>query len=72
MRWLEDWAAAQVYAFASVDYPGAVIFQVYDSDGTTTVGAFNFGLGYPGRGVQLSSGAYQILAVPSSTDIGDT
>jgi hypothetical protein len=35
MRWLEDWAAAQVYAFASVDYPGAVIFQVYDSDGTT-------------------------------------
>ena len=43
MRWLADWAASQVYAFASVDYSGAAISQVYDSDGTTTVGAFNFG-----------------------------
>ena len=41
MRWLADWAASQVYAFASVDYSGAAISQVYDSDGTTTVGAFD-------------------------------
>jgi hypothetical protein len=62
-------AAAQVYAFASVDYPGAAISQVYDSDGTTTVGAFDFD---PGGTAQttaftFSGGAYQILAVPSST-----
>jgi hypothetical protein len=62
-------AAAQVYAFASVDYPGAAISQVYDSDGTTTVGAFDFD---PGCAAQttaftFSGGAYQILTVPNST-----
>ena len=62
-------AVAKVYAFASLDYPGAAISQVYDSDGTTTVGAFDFD---PGGIAQttaftFSGGAYQILAVPNST-----
>ena len=35
-------AVAQVYAFASVDYPGAAESVVFDSDGTTAVGAFDF------------------------------
>ena len=35
-------AVAQVYAFASVDYPGAAQSLVFDSDGTTAVGAFDF------------------------------
>ena len=35
-------AVAKVYAFASVDYPGAAQSLVFDSDGTTAVGAFDF------------------------------
>ena len=35
-------AEAKVYAFASVDYPGAAESVVFDSDGTTAVGAFAF------------------------------
>ena len=35
-------AVAKVYAFASVDYPGAAQSVVLDSDGTTAVGAFDF------------------------------
>ena len=35
-------AVAKVYAFASVDYPGAAQSLVFDSDGTTAVGAFVF------------------------------
>jgi hypothetical protein len=33
-------ATAKVYAFASADYPGAAQSDVFDTDGTTTVGAF--------------------------------
>jgi hypothetical protein len=36
-----------VYAFASVDYPGAAQSLVFDSDGTTAVGGFVFD---PGSG----------------------
>jgi probable HAF family extracellular repeat protein len=32
-------AVASVYAFASVDYPGAAQSLVFDSDGTTAVGS---------------------------------
>jgi hypothetical protein len=35
-------AVAKVYAFASIDYPGAAQSSVLDSDGTTAVGAFDF------------------------------
>jgi hypothetical protein len=35
-------AVAKVYAFASVDYPGAAQSVVLDSDGATAVGAFDF------------------------------
>ena len=35
-------AVAKVYAFASVDYPGAAQSVVLDGDGTTAVGAFDF------------------------------
>jgi hypothetical protein len=34
-------AVAKVYAFASVDYPGAAESSVLDGDGTTAVGAFD-------------------------------
>jgi hypothetical protein len=37
-----DLAAAKVYAFASADYPGAAESLIFDSDGTTAVGAFVF------------------------------
>ena len=37
---------AKVYEFTSVDYPGAAQTVVFDSDGTTAVGAFIFD---PGR-----------------------
>ena len=58
----------RVYAFASVDYPGAAISQVYDSDGTTTVGAFDFDKKYAQTtAFTFSGGVYQILAVPNST-----
>jgi hypothetical protein len=35
-------ATAKVYAFASADYPGAAQSDVFDTDGTITVGAFVF------------------------------
>ena len=35
-------AVAKVYAYASVDYPGAAQSLVFDTDGTTAVGAFVF------------------------------
>ncbi len=35
-------AAAKVYAFATADYPGAAQSLVFDSDGTSAVGAFIF------------------------------
>jgi hypothetical protein len=38
----QELAIAKVYAFASVDYPGAAQSLVFDSDGTTAVGAFVF------------------------------
>ena len=58
-------AVAKVYAFASVDYPGAAQSLVLDSDGTTAVGAFDFDPGsarrddrvhFCGRGLPDSHG----------------
>ena len=66
----EALATAQVYAFASVDYPGAAQSMVFDSNGTTAVGAFTFdptSSTSPNTAFTFAGGAYQILAVPSST-----
>ena len=63
-------AVAKVYAFASVDYPGAAESLVFDSDGTTAVGAFVFDPGSgtsPTTAFTFTGGVYQILTVPSST-----
>ena len=62
-------AVAKVYAFASVDYPGAAQSLVFDSDGTTAVGAFVFDPGSgtsPTTAFTFTGGAYQIFTVPSS------
>jgi hypothetical protein len=40
----EDSPRRKVYTFASADYPGAAISQVFDSDRTTAAGAFIFDL----------------------------
>ena len=63
-------AAAQVYAFATADYPGAAQSLIFDSDGTTAVGGFVFDPGSstsPTTAFTFTGGAYQILTVPSST-----
>jgi hypothetical protein len=60
-------AVAKVYAFASVDYPGAAISQVYDSDGTTAVGAFDFD---PGGIAQTT--AFTFRAAPTRSSLSRT
>ncbi len=63
-------AAAKVYAFGTVDYPGAALSLVFDSDDATAVGAFVFDPGSgtsPATAFTLTGGAYQILTVPGST-----
>jgi len=63
-------AIAKVYAFASVDYPGAAQSSVLDSDGTTAVGAFVFDPDSAPSALTaftFAGGVYQILTVPSST-----
>ena len=61
-------AVAQVYAFASVDYPGAAGSLVFDSDGTTAVGAFDFDPSIDRTtAFTFAGGVYQILTVPGST-----
>jgi len=62
-------AAARVYAFGTVDYPGAAISIVFDSDDATAVGALVFDPGSgtsPATAFTLTGGAYQILAVPGA------
>jgi len=64
-------AAAKVYSFASVDYPGAAECLVLDTDGTTAVGAFVFdpaSSASPLTAFTFTGGDYQILAVPGSTN----
>jgi len=62
-------AAADVYAFASVDYPGAAQSQVFDSDGTTAVGSFLFDpASTPATAFTFTQGTYRIFAVPGSSE----
>lgn len=61
---------AKVYEFTSVDYPGAAQTLVFDSDGTTALGAFVFAPGNASSPVTAfteAAGVYQILNVPNST-----
>jgi hypothetical protein len=62
-------AVAKVYAFASVDFPGAAESLVFDSDGTTAVGGFTVdpGSNTPLTAFTFTSGTYEILPFPSST-----
>ena len=55
-------AVAKVYAFASVDYPGAARSLVLDSDGTSAVGAFDFDPSIDRTtAFTFGGGVYQIL-----------
>jgi hypothetical protein len=56
-------AVAKVYAFASVDYPGAALSLVFDSDSTTAVGGFIFD---PGSATSPTT-AFTSRAGPTST-----
>jgi probable HAF family extracellular repeat protein len=61
---------AKVYEFTSVDYPGAAQSLVFDTDGTTALGAFIFDPGSASSPVTAfteAAGVYQILNVPNST-----
>ena len=61
---------AKVYEFTSVDYPGAAQSLVFDTDGTTALGAFVFDPGNassPVTAFTVAAGVYQILNVPDST-----
>jgi len=57
-------AVAKVYAYASVDYPGASQSLVFDTDGTTAVGGFVFDPGSatsPTAAFTFAGGSYQAL-----------
>lgn len=61
---------ANVYEFTSADYPGAAQSYVFDTDGTTALGAFIFdpsSASSPTTAFTVAGGAYQILNVPNST-----
>jgi probable HAF family extracellular repeat protein len=61
---------AKVYEFTSVDYPGAAQTYVFDTDGTTSLGAFVYDPGNassPTTAFTMAGGAYAILNVPGST-----
>jgi probable HAF family extracellular repeat protein len=61
---------ANVYEFTSADYPGAAQSLVFDTDGTTALGAFIFAPGNASSPVTAfteAAGVYQILNVPNST-----
>jgi probable HAF family extracellular repeat protein len=61
---------AKVYEFTSADYPGAAQSLVFDSDGSTALGAFVFAPGNassPTTAFTVAGGVYQILNVPNST-----
>ena len=63
-------AVAKVYAFLSIDYPGAAGSWVFDSDGNGAAGGFGFDAPSPispFTAFTFTDGAYQILAVPNST-----
>ena len=62
---------AKVYEFTSADYPGAAQSYVFDTDGTTSLGAFIYDPGNASSSTTaftVSGGAYEILNVPNSTE----
>ena len=61
---------AKAYEFTSVDYPGAAQTYVFDTDGTTSLGAFVYDPGNassPTTAFTVAGGTYEILNVPNST-----
>ena len=62
-------ATAKVYAFASVDFPGAATSLIVDSNGTTAVGGFDFDPAdtKPITAFTFAGGAYEIFTIPNST-----
>jgi uncharacterized membrane protein len=62
-------AVAKTYTFASVDYPGAAHSMVFDSDGVTEVGVFDFDPGSTTSrptAFTFTGGVYRIFTVPNS------
>lgn len=59
-------ANAKVYRFSTADFPGSDSSLVADNNLTTAVGYFQFTSKAPLKAFTLSSGVYQILAVPSA------
>ena len=58
---------AKVYAFVSIDYPGAATSLVFDGDSNDAVGVFNFDTTEGFTAFTFTGGSYHILAVPNST-----
>ena len=58
-------AVAKVYAFVSIDYPGACGSFVFDGDGNDAAGTFTFD-NEAFTAFTFTAGVYQILAVPNS------
>src|ERR1700684_4627026 len=60
---------AKVYQFTSVDYPGAAQSYVFDTDGTTSLGAFVYDPGNASSSATaftMAGGGYRILTRPNS------
>jgi hypothetical protein len=66
---MRDDGDARPYVFASVDYPGAASSLVFDTDGTTAVGAFLFDpASSPATAFTFADGRYRVLTVPGATE----
>lgn len=64
-----DGTDARPYVFASADYPGAATSLVFDSDGTTAVGAFLFDpASSPATAFTVADGRYRVLTVPGAAE----
>jgi hypothetical protein len=59
-------AKAGVYKFATADYPGASQSIVFDNEGGTAIGTFQFGPTSPTTAFTFHAGVYEILSVPNS------
>jgi len=56
-----------VYSFATVDYPAAVYSNVWDTNGTTTVGEFSYSVSMsPLTAFTFKGGIYKTFEVPNS------
>jgi len=69
-------AAAKVYTFATVDYPGAASSTIFDTNNSTTVGILQFDPtsvpATPETAFTVKSWVYEVLLVPGATESGAT